>query len=145
MTHALVAAPVKIHTHIILGKLDIRPVRVELEPGKLVIYQHSRWLLGLGLLGIWLSRRSQGKRMVDVALSDVAVIGRGKFGLNKKVLEITTVGGDQYRFSIADDKAALIRGHVGAWSQLVEAGEDKWQVLRRTELPPLGPQPTAQA
>ncbi len=52
------------------------------------------------------------------------------------------VDGERHRFSLNDDKAALIREHVARWSQLVEAGPDQWQVLRRSQLPSLSP-PTA--
>ncbi len=139
MTNALVAAPVKIHAAIIRGKLALHLARIELEPGKIVVHQFSRWLMGFGLIGILIARKAQGKCIFALELSNIAVIGRGKFGLNKKVLEVTMFDGEHYRFSISDAKADLIRNHLAQWSQLVEAGPDKWQVIRRTELPPLAP------
>jgi hypothetical protein len=150
MNNALVPSPLKIHGAIVHGGLKMHLARFELEPGKIVVYQHSWWLAGFGLLGLWISRKAQGKRVLDLELSKIAVIGRGKYGLNKKIVEITMTTGEQYRFNLGDDKAALIRNHVAQWNQLVEAGPEKWQVLRRTELPPLGPsvvqpQPRAQA
>jgi hypothetical protein len=144
MTNALVAAPIKFQGAIIYGKLKLHYARFELEPGKIVVYQHPRWLMGFGLIGLLIARKSQGKRVLDLELSKIAVLGRGKFGLNKKVLEVTMLDGEQYRFNVDDEKAALIRNHVAAWSSLVEAGPEKWQVLRKPELPSLG-QPTAQA
>lgn len=145
MTNALVPAVPKIHGAIIHGKLKMHFARFELEPGKIVVYQHSRLLMGFGLIGLLIARKAKGTRVLDLDLSKIAVIGRGKYGLNKKILEITTTEGEQYRFNVDDDKAAMIRAHVSQWSQLVEAGPERWQVYRRMDLPALSPQPTAQA
>ncbi len=144
MTNALATTVPKIHGGIIYGKLKLHLARFELEPGKIVIYQHSRWLMGFGLIGLLISRKAQGKRVLDLDLSKIAVIGRGKFGFNKKILEITTTDGEQYRLQVDDEKAAQIRAHLAQWSQLVEAGPEKWQVYRRMDLPALS-QPQAQA
>jgi hypothetical protein len=129
MSHEMTRTSVKFHGAVIYGKLKLKLARFELESDRLVVYEHSRLLMGLGLIGAILSRVLRGKRTIDLPYTMIATLGRGKFGFNKKVLDVTTVEGQTYRFNMDDASASLVRARVAERAQLVETGAEKWQVL----------------
>lgn len=104
-----VPATVKFHGGILRSTLRVHYARFEVAPDQLVVYQHSRWLMGMGLIGLLLARKLQGKRAIEISFGDIENIGRGKFGLNKKVLEVTMKDGTLHRFSLDDDASMKIR------------------------------------
>ena len=85
-----------------------------------------------GLLGALINNMFPAKTDIDIPLTSIAVIGRGKMGLKKDVLYIETMEGKSYQltpnydFWIAGLKDALQR--QGA--TLVQNGEERWSVQR---------------
>ena len=106
------SSPMKFHGGILRGKLRMHYARFELASDQLVVYQHSRWLMGMGLIGFLLARKLQGKRIIEIGFDDIESIGRGRFGLNKKILEVTLKDGTLHRFSMDDDASMKIREQV---------------------------------
>ncbi|HTM19530.1 MAG TPA: hypothetical protein VL172_03450 [Kofleriaceae bacterium] len=52
-----------------------------------------------------------------VPASNVAALGDGKFGFNKKILQVTMKSGEQFRLNVDKAKAATIRAHLGQPAQ----------------------------
>jgi hypothetical protein len=100
MTQALVPVLFQTRGMVILGKLRVHPVRYELHADRIVIYKQSRILLGLGLIGLLLAAKMRGKHYLDLELSQIRRYGRGKYGLNKRVLDVTLADGTTHRLII---------------------------------------------
>jgi hypothetical protein len=111
------------------GKFQMVFARFELERDRLVVYEHSRWLAAMGLIGLLIARKRQGKRTIELEFTKIATIGRGKFGLNKKILDVTTTDGQSHRFQLEDEASARIRLEIAQRARLVDAGEERWQVM----------------
>jgi hypothetical protein len=112
MQHALTVPPVRFHGSVFRSLLNWRFARFELEPDRVVVYEHSRWLLGLGLLGLILSRTLRGQRSIDVEYAKVSKVERAKVGLNNKFLDVTMHDGSTHRFQLKDEEANRIRERV---------------------------------
>jgi hypothetical protein len=112
------------------GKLRMFMGRFELTASRIVFYQRSIWWQMFGLIGALLGRRSAGKRVLDIELATIASLARGKFGLNKKILDITRTDGSEVRIAIDkyDAFTARLREELGKRGRLVEAGDERWQV-----------------
>lgn len=118
------------HGAILRGKLSLNLARLELTGDRLRVYQHSRWLTMFGLLGMLIARRSRGTIAIDLALTQIAALGRGKFGRNKKVLDLTSTDGATHRLMVDDYDAftGRLREQVARHARLVDAGAEQWQV-----------------
>ena len=85
-----------------------------------------------GLLGALINNLFPERTDIDIPLSSISVIGRGKMGLKKDVLYIETMDGTSYQltpnydFWIAGLKDALQR--QGA--TLVQNSDERWSVQR---------------
>jgi hypothetical protein len=103
MTQALVpteAVLFQTRGMLILGKLRVHPVRYELQSDRIVVWKQSRILLGLGLIGLLFAAKMRGKRHLDLELSQIRKYARGKYGLNKRVLDVTLADGAMHRLII---------------------------------------------
>jgi hypothetical protein len=112
---------------VIRSALNLRLARFDLERDRLVVHEASRWLAGFGLLGLLLARVFKGTR-TDIDFSRIAAVARGKFGLNKKILDVEMVDGTKYRLNISDDFAGRIRSQLAQRANLIDAGNERWQV-----------------
>jgi hypothetical protein len=99
---------------LIRGPLKVTLGRFELTPTHIIYYQRSRLWLMFGALGMLLSRGTAGKRALDIDLSKVASVARGKYGLNKKVLDVKMTDGTAHRLTVDkfDDFVARLREQV---------------------------------
>ncbi len=85
-----------------------------------------------GLLGNVINNMFPAKTEIDIPLSSISEIGRGKMGMKKDVLYIGTVDGKSYQFTPNYDfwltglKDALQR--QGA--TLVQSADERWKVQR---------------
>ncbi len=85
-----------------------------------------------GLLGNMINNMFPAKTEIDIPLSSISEIGRGKMGMKKDVLYIGTVDGKSYQFTPNYDfwltglKDALQR--QGA--TLVQSADERWKVQR---------------
>lgn len=115
---------------ILRGKLSLRLARLELTSDRLRVYQHSRWLMMFGLVGMLIARRSRGVLAIDLELTQIATLGRGAFGRNKKVLDLTTTDGAAHRIMVDDFDAftGQLREQVARCARLVDAGAEQWHV-----------------
>lgn len=111
------------------GKLRMFFGRFELTGRELVFYQRSIWFQMFGLIGALLGRKSAGKRTIALELGQVRSLARGKFGLNKKILDVTMADGSAHRFAFDDydDFTSHLRAQVGTHLRLVDAGDERWQ------------------
>jgi hypothetical protein len=103
MTQALVpteAVLFQTRGMLILGKLRVHPVRYELQSDRIVVWKQPRILLGLGLIGLLFAAKMRGKRHLDLELSQIRKYARGKYGLNKRVLDVTLADGAMHRLII---------------------------------------------
>lgn len=119
MTQALTTTsePVLIRSNggIFKSKLRMQFARFELTPTKIVCYRKSNLFLLFGALGMILARSAKGKRADELELARIASVARGKFGLNKKILDVTMNDGSTHRLTIDefDPFAARLRESVG--------------------------------
>lgn len=87
----------------------------------------------LGLLGSLINQLFPEKYDIDIPLTSITVIGRGKLGLLKDVLYIETEGGKSYQLTpgyelwVAALKDAL-ESHTHA--TLTQSDNDRWTVQR---------------
>lgn len=84
----------------IKGKLNVQLGRLELTSSRIIFYGKSRAFMMFGVLGALLSLLAKGTRSLDVELGQVAAVARGKFGFNKKILEVTMLDGTQHRLGV---------------------------------------------
>jgi hypothetical protein len=96
------------------GPLKTTLGRVELTPTHIIYYRRSRLWLMFGALGMLLSRRTAGKRALDIDLSKIASAVRSKYGFNKKVLDVKMKDGTTHRLTVDkfDDFTARLREQV---------------------------------
>jgi len=76
------------------------PGRFELTATRVLYYRQSYLWLMFGLIGALLSRTSAGKRELELEFAKIASIARGKYGLNKKILDFKMADGSEYRLVI---------------------------------------------
>ena len=74
--------------------------RVELTATRLVYYRSSSLWMMFGLIGALLGRRSAGKRDLEIEFAKIATVARGKYGLNKKILDFKMSDGSEFRLVI---------------------------------------------
>jgi hypothetical protein len=85
-----------------------------------------------GLLGSMINNLFPTKTDIDIQLTSITEIGRGKVGLKKDVLYIRTMDGKSYQFTphydfwIAGLKDAL----EGQGATLVQNADERWSVQR---------------
>ena len=113
------------------GKFRMRFARIDLTTDRLQIHERNRWLASMGLLGFLLARWLAPKLVVDLPLAQIATLARGKFGLNKKILDLTATDGASYRLTITDYDAftARLREQIALQARLLDDGEERWRVL----------------
>lgn len=109
---------------LIAGKLNVRIGKVELTAGELTVRVMSRFYMMFGLIGMLLGRKSKGTVALAVDLARITAVARGKYGVNKKILDVTVDGGAVHRIMVDDfDRfAAALR------DQLAARGTASWQV-----------------
>jgi hypothetical protein len=86
----------------------------------------------LGLLGNMINNMFPAKTDIDIQLTSITEIGRGKMGLKKDVLYIGTMDGKSYQFTPNYD--SWIAGLKGALESqgatLVQSADERWSVQR---------------
>lgn len=112
------------HGGLIAGKLNVRLGKVELTASELQVRTISRAYQMFGLIGMLLGRRAKGTLALTIALGRVRTVSRGKYGLNKKILDITVDDGQTHRI-IVDD---FDRFGDALRAQLAAAGAAQWNV-----------------
>ena len=117
MTNQIVPVePVLAQTNglIIRGKLNVRMGRYELTGSHLTFFMRSRIFMMFGALGALLSFLSKGKQELVIELSQITSIARSKYGLNKKILDVTLADGKVHRLGLDkfDDFTAALRDQL---------------------------------
>jgi len=116
MSNIVPVEPVLAETNglIIRGKLNVRMGRYELTGSRLTFFMRSRIFMMFGALGALLQFLSKGKRELEIDLSKVTSMARSKYGLNKKILDVTLADGTVYRFGFDkfDDFTAKLRDQL---------------------------------
>lgn len=109
---------------LIAGKLNVRLGKVELTARELRVMTPSRFFMMFGLIGMLLARRSKGKLALSIDLARVRSVARGKYGVNKKILDITVDDGQTHRIMVDDFEAFAdaLRGQLAG-------GPATWQVV----------------
>ena len=82
-------------------------------------YRRSTVWLMLGLIGALLSQRSSGKRDLELEFAKIASVARGRYGLNKKILDFKMTHGSEHRLAIDKfdqfvEKLTATSGHTVA-------------------------------
>lgn len=118
---------------LIKGKMNVVFGRVELTARAVVFHQRSRLWMMFGLLGALLSMRSRGKRALELELTAISQLARGKYGLNKKILDVTMADGSTHRLMVDkyDDFTAQLRDQLARGARLEPAGDERWTVRPR--------------
>jgi hypothetical protein len=81
------------------GKMRMIPGRLELTPTRIIYYKRSFWAQSFGFIGALLANK-MGKRDTDIEFAGIASIARGKYALNKKILDIAMTDGSAHRISV---------------------------------------------
>jgi hypothetical protein len=81
------------------GKMRPIPGRLELTPTRIIYYKRSFWAQSFGFLGALLASKV-GKRDTDIEFSGISTIARGKYALNKKILDIAMTDGTNHRIAV---------------------------------------------
>jgi hypothetical protein len=89
--------------------------------------------LSLGYLGRSINQLFPEKHDIDISLTSITLLGRGKLGLLKDVLYIETVDGKSYQLTPGYESwlTALrdaLQSHTHA--TLAQSGDDRWTVQR---------------
>jgi len=89
---------------------------IELTATHLVVYRKSMLWLFFGAIGALLSRGARGKRALELPVASIASVARGKYGFNKKILDVTMTDGKTHRISIErfDELCTQLRAQLGA-------------------------------
>jgi hypothetical protein len=100
---------------LIVSALRVHPGRWELTRHQLVFHQFSRWLGGLGLLGVFFMKYARGTKALELDLPKIATITRGRYGRNKRVMDVTMVDGTVHRIVVDnfDEVAARLHDAMG--------------------------------
>jgi hypothetical protein len=90
--------------------------RVELTGTRIVVYKKSAVWTMFGLIGLLIAMKLPGKRALELEYAAIAKVARGKYGFNKKILDVTMQDGATHRLSIDhfDEVAARLRDLLGA-------------------------------
>jgi hypothetical protein len=90
--------------------------RIELTSTRLVVYKKSPIWAAFGVLGLLIARALPGKRGPELELSAIASVARGKYGFNKKILDVTMKDGTAYRLTVDrfDEMSARLRDLLGS-------------------------------
>lgn len=105
----------KSHGGLFVSKRRMAWAGIELTSARLVVYKKSIWLTGFGLIGALIARSMQGTRTLDLELGAIASIARGKYGFNKKILDVTMRNGTTHRITVDrfDEMVARLRDALG--------------------------------
>ena len=89
--------------------------RVELTSTRIVVYKKSAFWTAFGLIGVLIAMKLSGKRALDLEYGAIASVARGKYGFNKKILDVTMKDGVTHRLSIDkfDEVVARLRELAG--------------------------------
>lgn len=87
---------------LIAGKLNVRLGRLELTAHELRVMTPSRFFMMFGLIGMLLARRAKGKLALSIDLAQIRSVARGKYGVNKKILDVTVADGQTHRLMVDD-------------------------------------------
>ncbi|MCA9675535.1 MAG: hypothetical protein H6709_12205 [Kofleriaceae bacterium] len=112
------------------SKRRMAPGRFELTATRIIYYQRSSFWMAFGALGMLLSRLTAGKRALELDLTQIAAIARGKYGFNKNILDVTMRDGVAHRITIEryDDFTTRLRAELARHASLIEDGEQRWKV-----------------
>lgn len=85
-----------------------------------------------GLLGSLINNMFPAKTDIDIPLSTITAIGRGKMGLKKDVLAIEVADGKSYQFTPNYQSwcTALKSALESQGATLIQAGDERWSVQR---------------
>lgn len=85
-----------------------------------------------GLLGAMINNLFPAKTDIDIQLTSITEIGRGKMGLKKDVLYIGTADGKAYNFTPNYDSwiAPLKQALENQGATLVQSADERWSVQR---------------
>jgi hypothetical protein len=112
-----VVEPVLLQSHggLFVSKRRMAWARIELTSTRLVVYKKSIWLTGFGLIGALIARSMKGSRTLDLDLGAITQIARGKYGFNKKILDVTMKDGATHRITVDrfDEMVARLREAAG--------------------------------
>jgi hypothetical protein len=114
----------------IKGKLSVDLGRFDLTAQRIVFYKWSYWYRMFGLIGMLLAMRSRGTVALELELGQISGLARGKYGINKKVLDVT-VGGTTHRLTLDnyDAFAVAVRDAIAQRGrQVVQTGEEAWSI-----------------
>lgn len=122
------------------GKLQARFGMV-LDQGKGVLtpqhfYYQTRaalWLRFFGFVGVMVRNAFQLKVKIDIPLSSITAIGRGRLGMSRNVFFIETVEGKKYQFGLdyqfwLDALKDVLQKQAG--TVLVQSNPECWTVQR---------------
>lgn len=114
----------------IRGKLKVDLGRMELTGSAIVFYQRNRLWYLFGLLGALIAARTNGKRALTIELATIGEVARGKYGLNKKVLDVKLTDGSEHRLMLDkyDDFVAQLRDQLARRGRVEAAGAERWTV-----------------
>ncbi len=112
------------HGGLIAGKLNVRLGKVELTASELRVMTISRAYQMFGLIGALLGRRAKGTLALTIDLGRVRTVARGKYGFNKKILDLTVEDGQTHRVMVED----FDRFGAALRDQLATRGTAAWNV-----------------
>jgi hypothetical protein len=118
------------HGGLFKSKFRMHLGRFELTSNRITYYQKSTLWLMFGALGMILSRYTAGKRALDIDLGRIATLARGKYGFNKKILDITMADGTSHRLTIDryEEFTNQLREQIARHAHLDATGEERWAV-----------------
>ena len=112
-----VVEPVLLQSHggLFVSKRRMAFARIELTSTRLVVYKKSIWLTGFGLIGVLIARSMKGTKTLDLDLGAITGIARGKYGFNKKILDVTMKDGATHRITVErfDEMVGRLRDVAG--------------------------------
>lgn len=91
---------------------DVRPGRLDLTPTRLVFFQASARTGVVGTMLGLLTPRSRGQRALEIELASIASMQRGRFRVNRNVLELALADGTAHRVIV--DKYEAFCSHLNA-------------------------------
>lgn len=109
---------------IIAGKLNVRVGKVALTSRALEVRVMSRLFMMFGLVGVLIGRKTAGKLALTIELASIRAVARGKYGINKKILDVTVDGGVTHRVMVDD----FDRFTAALRTQLVSHPAAAWHV-----------------
>ncbi len=112
------------------SKFRMLPGRFELTSSRIVFYKKSSFWMAFGLIGVLVLARLSGKRDREIELHRIAGLARGKYGFNKKILDLTLVDGATLRLTVDnfDEFSERLRAELARRATVTAAGPEQWRV-----------------